>query len=482
MEAPMVVDGGNAGLAQSMHHPLAEVGAYNAPPQRNAGDTGGGEKEEDTLIPMALFKDLVIPGKEEEFERRLGEVLAKTRRERVADASETNVNEELKKLHDKIDLLAKTMPKQVTATGKPSWAAVAAGVMQGGRSEVATYATKVVVPERRNREVVIRAPGQGEDLAKRSAVQVVEAVNKAMGSEGAVAARRMHSGDTVLTFTTNAENYTKDTKWVEEAFGAKAEVKRREFAVMVKGMPAARLRSIHDPKDLLYTLQKRTPEISRCRVKLPKSQRGRFAEVILHMSSVAAAQAVCRAGVIFEAQIFNVEPYYPEAQVRRCFRCHAFGHIGRYCDKQARCGHCAAAAHLGGEENCPQKAASGKKRCVNCRGAHTAWDRDCPRAEKERERAQEAYKFRPLQFEVSQGNPVAAPASVQRPSSDAEGFQVVSNKRQRPQSRPAAPRGRPTGLRMAAQTNRSIEAYTSRESSIVATSRLGTEADSDPFA
>jgi hypothetical protein len=55
-----------------MHHPLAEVGAYNAPPQQSISEVGGGKNERESFIPMALFKDLVIPGKEEEFERRLG--------------------------------------------------------------------------------------------------------------------------------------------------------------------------------------------------------------------------------------------------------------------------------------------------------------------------------------------------------------------------------------------------------------------------
>jgi hypothetical protein len=89
----------------------------------------------------------------------------------------------------------------------------------------------------------------------------------------------MPSGDTVLTFTQNSETYITDTKWVETAFGAKAEVKRREFAVIAKGPPASRLRTIHNTKDLLYKLQKHTPEISRCRVQLPKSRGGRIVKL-----------------------------------------------------------------------------------------------------------------------------------------------------------------------------------------------------------
>ena len=52
--------------------------------------------------------------------------------------------------------------------------------------------------------------------------------------------------------------------------------------------------------------------------------------VILHMSSVVAAQEVCRRGVVFEAQYFDAEPFYAATQVRRCYKCHKFGYIIRY--------------------------------------------------------------------------------------------------------------------------------------------------------
>ena len=59
---------------------------------------------------------------------------------------------------------------------------------------------------------MIQALGQGEDLTKRTAVQVVETVNKAIGSEDTVAVQRIYSSDTVLTFTANTINYTKNMK------------------------------------------------------------------------------------------------------------------------------------------------------------------------------------------------------------------------------------------------------------------------------
>ena len=202
--------------------------------------------------------------------------------------------------------------------------------------------------------------------------------------------------------------------------------------------------------------QKRTAGISRCKVQLLRSQSGRHAVVILHMNSVVAAQEACRRGVVFEAQYFDVEPFYAATQIRRCYKCHQFGHIARYCQNQARCGHCAGAAHEGGEANCPKKGEEGRKKCINYKRDHPAWDQRCPVAAKEVKKAREAYIYRPLQFDVTQGTrfeepePVPVPVPV-RPRQN-------SSSSQPPPSQPNR-RGRPTDLSKAAHNTRSMAAF-----------------------
>jgi hypothetical protein len=109
-------------------------------------------------------------------------------------------------------------------------------------------ALRIVVPERRTREVIIKAPGAGEDLAQRSSIQVVDAANRAIGGSSVVAARRLPSGDIILSFEGKADESTKETAWVQTAFGSSAQVRPREFTVIAKGLPAQRLRAIHDPQ------------------------------------------------------------------------------------------------------------------------------------------------------------------------------------------------------------------------------------------
>jgi hypothetical protein len=88
---------------------------------------------------------------------------------------------------------------------------VAVGGIQSS-SKYTVYTLKVVILEHRTQEVIIRAPGQNNNLAKRIPIQVVEAINKAIGTDSIVVARRMLSGNTILIFNDSTKGYTKQTK------------------------------------------------------------------------------------------------------------------------------------------------------------------------------------------------------------------------------------------------------------------------------
>jgi hypothetical protein len=409
------------------------------------------EEEEGAILEiLSLFTEYVIPGKRDEFATTLLGVLDRLDLRPVhSDASSETLREEIQELRGSIDELSKVLPR--AQPRNKTWAEVVTG--GGRRGSGGAEAPKIVVPERRTREVVIKAPGQAEDLVRRSSVEVVQATNTAIGGSKVVAARRLPSGDTILTFAGKVEEYTKDTAWVQAAFGTTAQVRPREFTVIAKGLPAQRLKAIHDPHQVVKELKKQTAGINRCKIQLPRSSTGRHAMVVLHMSSVIAAQEACRRGVVFEAQYFDVEPYYAATQVRRCYKCHKFGHIARYCSNRARCGCCSGVAHEGGEANCPEKGEGGRKKCVNCRGDHPAWDRGCPVATKEVKRAKEAYQYRPLQFDVTQGTrfeeSTPAPALPQRTPSSSQPPPPSSQGR----------KGRPTDLSKAARTTRSMAAF-----------------------
>ena len=70
---------------------------------------------------------------------------------------------------------------------------------------------------------------------------------------------------------------------------------------------------------------------------------------------------------------FDVHLYV--ASPRRCFKCQKFGHNTRVCRaREEVCQTCATPGHS--KDTCPN---SDNPKCLNCKGSHTAWDRDCPR-------------------------------------------------------------------------------------------------------
>ena len=81
--------------------------------------------------------------------------------------------------------------------GPRTWAMVAAG--HGGVDDLATRREQPV-PKKFSREIVVRATGQTPDLANRTAEEVVRAVNVASLKMGAIAMRKLPSGDMVVTF------------------------------------------------------------------------------------------------------------------------------------------------------------------------------------------------------------------------------------------------------------------------------------------
>src|SRR5215831_1974934 len=110
---------------------------------------------------------------------------------------------------------------------------------------VATAATgpaqvpgKAPPPARQAREVLVRGGNLAPSLAKRTPQEIVQAVNTASENKGAVAARKLPSGDVVVTFCTDQAKqwHSTNQQWIQEAFGTEASEAKRTIAVLVKGL------------------------------------------------------------------------------------------------------------------------------------------------------------------------------------------------------------------------------------------------------
>ena len=434
MGEPMAMDGGTAGLEQSDHHPLAGQSQYPPPLQTQASESpvcSQGDASDLTESIIQRIVACVIPGKKDEVSRLVRDLrdavaAAATSAATSLQTSRTSFSDDDPVTIGQLKtILQETLQKPVQAIPqRPSYASVAR------QPTTAPTGNVQIIPERRTRELRIRNEHPTEDLARRSAIEVVAAVNTAIGTNDAVATCRLPSSDVILTFQESIPLIAlSDQSWVQRAFGATAQLYESEFTVIAKGLPVDRISRV-DSSQLLLDIQVQVPALVKIKVELPRTPTAKFTTAILHLRCTEAATCLCERGLVWQAQIFNCEPYSTELRIRRCFSCHQFGHIARYCKNKPRCGHCAGAAHLAGETECPQ--AHGVKKCVNCGGPHPAWDRQCPKALEAKEQAHIAYQHRPRQFEVLKTNTSrtysAMPVSIQ--DSD-DGFQIVRSKRQR---------------------------------------------------
>ena len=303
MGEPMVTDGGRAGLEQSQHHPLAGRSQYSQTPQLQAGESlasSGSSEGDQTESIIQCIKACVIPGKVDEVTRLLRDLITATATTSAATNPQTlgtpQSDNDPVTIGQLKAILQETFQKPAAAIPqRPSYASVA---RQQATTPAGTYQ---VIPERRTRELRIRAENQAEDLARRSATEVIAAVNTAIGTGEAVATRRLPSGDIILTFQDSIPQVAlQNQSWVQRAFGATARLFESEFTVIAKGLPVDRITRLNQSQ-LLSDLQLKIPEITKLKVEPARAPSARFTTAILHLRSAEAATRLCDRGLIWQA-------------------------------------------------------------------------------------------------------------------------------------------------------------------------------------
>lgn len=319
----MTMDGGIAGLEQSDDHPLAGQSQYSPPPQKQASDSpasiqGGASDLAASLIQR--IKACVIPGKEDEVLRLLRELREFDASQSTTTSTATSQQTSRTSFSDNDPvtigqlkaILQETLQKPVVAIPqRPSYASVA-------RQHTAAPTGNVqLIPERRTRELRIRNENPSDDLARRSAIEVVAAVNTAIGTNDAVTTRRLPSGDVILTFQESIPLVAlSDQSWVQRAFGATAQLHESEFTVIAKGLPVDRITRV-DSGLLLLDIRVQVPALVKIKVEPPRAPTAKFTTAILHLRGAEAATRLCERGLVWQAQIFNCEPY-SAGLYRRC--------------------------------------------------------------------------------------------------------------------------------------------------------------------
>ena len=126
--------------------------------------------------------------------------------------------------------------------------------------------------------------------------------------------------------------------------------------------------------------------------------------LIISVAEPEQANRLIDAGLIWHHELHDCEPFDGNCIVTQCFKCYKYGHVGHNCRNTQRCGVCAAPGHA--TNDCLGKEDRTKHQCVNCRGKHQSWARECPERRKQTSAVQEAYNTRPVRYQVGAELPV----------------------------------------------------------------------------
>lgn len=293
-----------------------------------------------------------------------------------------------------------------------------ASVLQRGASQP----KEMPVPARRSREVTI-APGKETAVQRqRSGQEIVRDINASIECDAAIAARRLQSGDTLLTFETEdaRKKWEKDPK-VVQMFGIDARIRTKEYTVLAHGIRVP-IVNPQDQQAAIKAIYAQNPKLQG-RVTIVrvgwahKTLKYHKKTGPLHIGLAEPEQAnlLIDQGLLLGSELHDCEVFYGDCQVTQCFKCHSYGHTAKHCKNMVRCGHCAAIGHKASE--CPKKDDRTAQRCIACKGKHPAWARECPVRRKHAEAARQAYINRPTRFQVRTTPARAAtPARVPSPT------------------------------------------------------------------
>lgn len=328
--------------------------------------------------------------------------------------------------------------------------------------------TEARIPVRLHREITIRPGQESTEQKARSGADIVRDATTSIGAPGVViAARRLNSGDVVISFdSAKSKEHWETRPELRAIFGAEANTLKKGHLVLVHRVRTAELSKLDLPA-LGQTIIEQNPKwnghINIVRLAwTAKTRRVRpeFGTLLVSVATPTQANLMIRDGVLLNGEYYNCEVFSENCQVTRCFKCQLYHRTNaRFCRNEARCGFCAGTHET---KDCLAKDQKGMMACRPCgKVGHCSWSKDCPSWAREAQRAKDAYLVRPLRYQehttaqksastftfasseaaTTSTTPTSSSGSIQEPD-----FQIV-----RPRKR-----GRPSNLEVAARTNQAI--------------------------
>ena len=166
--------------------------------------------------------------------------------------------------------------------------------------------------------------------ARKTPQEVVQAVNQASTKKGAIAARILPSGDTIITFESVAlrEWHSANSSWIQQAFGQQAKEAQQTFAILLKGLLRKDLQGLKE-EDFQAELGLRS--VDKVKFRLPKDPVKKRATILVALTDLEEARRACDNGVVWRSQVWDCEPYWAILDPIQCFKCWKWGYIQRYC-------------------------------------------------------------------------------------------------------------------------------------------------------
>ena len=178
---------------------------------------------------------------------------------------------------------------------------------------------KKIIPRRLVKEMLIRGSAEPA-LVRRSPCEIDQAVNSTSEKKGAIAARKLLSGDIILTFQDVGikEWHTRNTGWIVKAFGGAAKEAKRTFTVLVKGMLKRDLKNVTEDE---FGKQLGLSSVERVRFHMPAAEGVKRATALVSLTSHEEAKKAYEEGVVWKAQMLNCEPYHAALRATQCYKC-----------------------------------------------------------------------------------------------------------------------------------------------------------------
>lgn len=337
----------------------------------------------------------------------------------TANLDTKNIQKTLRTMQDSLDRIEKG-GQAVNTAGRASYAEMAAqgrGKATGGRTEPSEM--EVLKEKRKAKEVTIRIedPKEVVELKGKSSKDILQAAQSA-GVE-VTGIRRLPSGD--IRFHTRSQD-TKDTlqantEWTK-VVAASAKVQQQTYTVIVHGVRVKNVNTAHQ-NGTITSLKRANVhlhsglDIKRVSWPTKAIRLGKvWSSLYVEVATAEMANRLITEGFIEDYENKECELFSKDCQITQCFNCHQYGHVGKACRNQTRCGHC---AHAHSSHACPVAGSARSCRCVVCKKeGHEAWSPDCEVRKIQKRRVQTAYELRPRFYPVvpRQNTPNPEPLNI----------------------------------------------------------------------